>query len=578
MDNIQINVVINHKTTKLNVPKNIKLLDILQQFNISAICGGKGTCGKCKVIVKKGFINISKSDEQFFTLAELNQGCRLACTAYPDQDITIEVSSKQETKLSSVISFTQTNNENDSISITKINLNRIRDSFTYQILPENQNNVSFDVVRQCSLLIDNNIQEAYAAYEDHRLIRVSQNPINLYGIGIDIGTTTVGMALVNLENGEIIDKHSEINSQRQYGADVVTRIEKSRSGELNLFYKAITDQISNGIKLICDKNCIPYENLYKVAIAGNTTMIHLLLGLSCKTIGINPFTPITTELVSFNYSQVFTGSFNCTVDILPSLSAYVGADVTSGIFLTEMQTSKSPTFLLDIGTNGEMAVNIDGKIICTSTAAGPAFEGGNIKCGTGSIPGAISQVEYSDSEFKLTTIDDQSPVGICGSGVIDIVSKCLSNNIIQTSGRFNKEFGSKQIDLWRNPDNTKIFFDQKDVRELQLGKSALRSGIDTLLNVANLSYNDIETIYIAGGFGFKINFDNAVEIGLIPYDLRNKIKLIGNSSLGGTIKYMLNSKSKDILNSITKNSSEFSLSENKMFNKLFIDNMSLKKY
>jgi uncharacterized 2Fe-2S/4Fe-4S cluster protein (DUF4445 family) len=221
-----------------------------------------------------------------------------------------------------------------------------------------------------------------------------------------------------------------------------------------------------------------------------------------------------------------------------------------------------------------MALVHNGKILCTATAAGPAFEGGNILWGTGSVPGAISRVQFRDGVFKTGTIGDKPPMGICGSGVVDMVHQGLKHGYIQESGRFSEKARGNEIPLARAPDGRDIVFCQKDVRELQLGKSAIRSGLDALLNHTGLGYDKIQTLYIAGGFGFNLNMESAAGIGLIPQALLPKVSLIGNSALGGAVKYLLKADSDEILHRIIEQSEEFSLPEDKYFNENFINNVS----
>jgi uncharacterized 2Fe-2S/4Fe-4S cluster protein (DUF4445 family) len=313
-------------------------------------------------------------------------------------------------------------------------------------------------------------------------------------------------------------------------------------------------------------------------------MLHLLLNLSCACIGQSPFTPVTLDFVSCNYREIFEGDFSCEVVILPGISTYVGADITAGLLFAEVYKATAPLLFMDIGTNGEMALAADGKILCTATAAGPAFEGGNIRWGTGSVPGAISKVKYRASgkplggQFDSKTIDNRPPVGICGSAVVDIVYEGLQNGLIQSTGAFNKSRVNTELFIAKHEDGQDITFIQKDVRELQLAKSAIHSGIDALLHHTGLGYADIETLFIAGGFGHNLDFESGAGIGLIPRELAPKVSLIGNSSLGGTVRFLLDRNTEAILANIAEASEEYSLPEDKYFNELFIDNIEFDGY
>jgi uncharacterized 2Fe-2S/4Fe-4S cluster protein (DUF4445 family) len=302
------------------------------------------------------------------------------------------------------------------------------------------------------------------------------------------------------------------------------------------------------------------------------------MGLSCATLGQHPFTPVTLDFVSCAYPELFEGGLSCEVVTLPGISTYVGADITAGIFFTEMHRSAEPTLLMDIGTNGEMALMASGQLLCTATAAGPAFEGGNIQWGTGSIPGAISQVAWRDGQFAIKTIGDRPPAGICGSGVVDTVYEGLKSGFIQPNGKFNTTVPEGGIFLAKAADGQDINFCQKDIRELQLAKSAIRSGLDALINHVGLSYDDVRTLYIAGGFGFNLNFNSGAGIGLIPKELHSKIKLIGNSSLGGAVRYLTDRNGGESINAILGMAGEYSLPKDARFNEMFLDNIGFDEF
>jgi uncharacterized 2Fe-2S/4Fe-4S cluster protein (DUF4445 family) len=411
-------------------------------------------------------------------------------------------------------------------------------------------------------------------WEQGKILHISYKPEPVYAVAVDIGTTTLAMVLLDLQTGTIASRFSAVNRQREFGGDVISRIQRANEGDLVLLSLSVRNQITEGIAALCRDASAGVQAIRKIAIVGNTTMLHLLLQLSCCTLGQTPFTPVTLDMVSLGSREIFEGDLSCETVILPGISTYVGADITAGLLFTELHTKADPVVFMDIGTNGEMALAYQGKILCTATAAGPAFEGGNIRWGTGSVMGAISQVRFRDGIFACTTIGNQPPVGICGSGVVDIVYQGLKQDFIQSSGRFNpKLLPTGEIFLARTQDNRDIVFCQKDVRELQLGKSAIRSGLDALLNHAGLGYGDIKTLYLAGGFGFNLNLESGVGIGLIPEALRPKISLAGNSALGGAVKLLLNPDNEKTLYHLVGQSEEFSLPQDKYFTKHFIDNI-----
>jgi uncharacterized 2Fe-2S/4Fe-4S cluster protein (DUF4445 family) len=365
-----------------------------------------------------------------------------------------------------------------------------------------------------------------------------------YAVAFDLGTTTLAFELVDLSSGAVVASYTKTNSQRQYGSDVVSRIQAISEGKLEALHKSITNDMEEGIRAVAGDMPIA-----KIVVAGNTTMLHLLTGTDCSAMGFAPYTPVFLEMKTVQYK-------NCEITLLPSISAFVGADIVSGLYY--LGDVSQTILLIDIGTNGEMAIVSNGKVLCTSTAAGPAFEGGNIRHGCGGINGAISKYKHDGKE--ITTIGNAIPVGICGSGVIDIAAELLRHGIID-------ETGYMEDDIYLTPE---ICFTQQDVRELQLAKSAIRAGLETLINESGLTYDGIEAVYLAGGFGYHIDIENAVEIGMIPKELRHKVIPAGNTSLAGCVKYLL---SDEEIPENTLEAAEISLSDHVLFNELYMEHM-----
>ncbi|GHV36385.1 hypothetical protein AGMMS49546_01580 [Spirochaetia bacterium] len=556
---------------KISVSGEKDVLRELQNAGIClpAFCGGQGSCGKCRVRVIAGAMEASAADRAHFSAADLDAGCRLACTAFPLSDITVEIPSAGEEDFSALSDFEQIE----------------------PFLPGTSN-------------------EAPLETRPHTGKETSPR----FAIAVDIGTTTLALALADLRTGKICSRLSTVNRQREFGADVISRIRRANAGDLGALSQCVRRQIAGCIRELYRKaRQTPAQEgsrgIRKIAVAGNTTMLHLLLNLSCETLGRSPFTPVTLDMVSIPYHELFgegiaggtqgcetqdSDTLNCEVVILPGISTYVGADITAGILFAGLHKSanplgllpmeihkeyaqqgfaSAPAVLMDIGTNGEMVLAHGGKLLCTATAAGPAFEGGNILWGTGSVPGAISRVGFRDGKFEIAAIGNQPPIGICGSAVVDTVYQGLKQGYILSSGRFSEKLAGRDIVLAKSPEGRDIVFCQKDVRELQLGKSAIRSGLDALLNHAGLSYDDIQKLYIAGGFGFNLNLESCAGIGLIPAALKPKVSLIGNSALGGAIRYLLNAGTEKDLLQIKEQAEEYSLPTDSYFNENFITNI-----
>ena len=297
------------------------------------------------------------------------------------------------------------------------------------------------------------------------------------------------------------------------------------------------------------------------------------MGYSCETLGVYPFTPVNIQTIETTLKELLRTEeiSDCPVVVLPGISTYVGGDIISGLFALEFDKRKEISVLIDLGTNGEMAIGNQERILVTSTAAGPAFEGGNIVCGTGSIPGAICHVAMdADLHVETETIGGKPPVGICGTGVIESTCELLRTERINETGRLDEEYFEEGFPL---TEDEKIRIYQKDVREIQLAKSAIRAGLETLIRKYQVSCEDIDQIYIAGGFGYKLDIEKAVQIGLLPEECKEKITAVGNSSLQGAKKSLETDDAKARWESLVRHSEEIELASSKEFQELYMEHM-----
>jgi len=394
-----------------------------------------------------------------------------------------------------------------------------------------------------------------------------------YGIAIDIGTTTLAFELINMATGERVCTYSKANSQRSLGADVVTRIKQANEGAQAQLHECVIDDISQGIAQILKDASLEYGDVAAVSISGNTTMLHLLLNLSCETLGVFPFTPVDIAMMRCTFGEVFGPDKNlCSASlfILPGISTFVGADIAAGILCCSTPNDTSPNLLIDLGTNGEMALFSKETLLVTSTAAGPAFEAGNISMGTASIPGAIAKVRYlpENNVFIYETIDNKPPIGICGTGVVDIAAELVRHGLVDETGRLEDPYFDDGVEIGPG-----VVFTQRDMREIQLAKSAVRSGIEILLDMAGCGYNDIGKVFLAGGFGHRMSMESAVALGLIPVELADKIVTVGNTSLGGAAHVLLSTGAEADIEALAGRGNEINLSTHPRFNDLFMEYM-----
>ena len=448
------------KIQSFQIEKDELLLDSLrnQGFAIYSPCGGKGSCGKCEVLVK-------------------GAGMVTSC------------------------------------------LFKVQDSIEV-ILPEQ---------REAQVLSAQHSLTRNMPLNPGESVHLSDNP---HGIAIDMGTTTLVFYLVNLKSGSLVETLTLLNPQSVFGADVISRIQYASTSpsalmELqNSIRSAINTQLIRFIRFIR----ISTHDIVKITVAGNNTMLHLLLCLDPSSMGQAPFIPVFTGIQKRTGLELRLYCHpRAEITLLPSVSSYVGADIVAGISsIRPMEKYRSYLFM-DLGTNGELALVTPETIWCCATAAGPAFEGANISCGMGGVEGAIGQ--YSSVGYRV--IGDEKPIGICGSGLVDVVAYMVEYGLVNPDGFLENEFQIVSADQSGTKKTIKIT--QTDIREVQLAKSAIASGINILLKQANLKIEDMDALFMAGGFGNYLNVESAMKIGLIPARMKDKVISLGNTSGTGAV-------------------------------------------
>ena len=366
-----------------------------------------------------------------------------------------------------------------------------------------------------------------------------------YGLAVDLGTTTVAVYLGDLPSGRIVGSGAALNKQFPFGADVVSRMSyvAEHQDGLAVLQKAATKTINELLDDLLSKHSIDRENIYLTTVVGNPTMMHLFLGINPRGLGEFPFTPVFSDSVTVAAVDVgLKLSSQTKLEILPLVSAYVGADIVAAALAAGLDEPGPPRLLLDIGTNGEVALAFDGKIWACSTAAGPALEGGAIKFGMRAVPGAISAVNITD-DVELSIIGRKSAIGLCGSGLLDAVAQMLGKGLLNKTGRL-KDPGSlpeglpAAIRKRLAPGEKgqvfhlapKVYLTQSDINQLQLAKGAMRAGIEILMAEAGIVFNDLEEIMLAGAFGASLRPESLITIGLLPPVPVEKVRAIGNAA------------------------------------------------
>ncbi|MDD4212768.1 MAG: ASKHA domain-containing protein [Bacilli bacterium] len=384
-------------------------------------------------------------------------------------------------------------------------------------------------VLACQTIID---EDCEVRLEEPPIFEI--NPIEIhahhtYRVVIDIGTTTLAAYLLDGVTHEQLASLSYLNPQISYGADVITRIHACSQGHQQSMHCLIISAINDIIRSFLGLH-IPDD----LIISGNTVMLHLLMNVDQILMGKAPYRPSFVDHQRLNGTSLNINANK--VLLLPSISSFLGSDIVAGCLYAGLLKEMKPTLFIDLGTNGEIVLKANNRFYGASTAAGPAFEGANIEKGMGAFSGAITQVSY-DKELSFINIG-QEVKGICGSGLVDLIAILLGEGLIDESGLLNSNPKSHLSHCVRQQAfylTNEVYITQKDIREFQLAKSAIISGITALLEVAQLALSDITKVYIAGGFGFYMNQSSAIRVGLIPEVLKDKLLILGNASGEGAI-------------------------------------------
>lgn len=497
--------------------KEVLVSDLIREsaLDITLPCGGNHTCGKCKIKASGDLSEVSAAERKMLSPAELESGVRLACFAKANGPITINVDDRSLCK----------------IAVDGVGVLRASEPM---------------MAAQCC------------------------------GVAVDIGTTTVVCKLYNFQ-GEEIAVACELNAQKSYGADVISRINFGIHNGNDLLHNTIVAQIEKMFDVLAKKAKVSRENITHAVVTGNTTMLHFFSGIDPKGIGFAPF--IAKSLFGGEYSRLLK---DVTVYIPPCVSAYVGADLVCCILASKMRDKKETALIIDIGTNGEMALAEKGRILCCSTAAGPAFEGAGISDGMVATDGAISHLKLCPEKKDLTyeTISDKEIKGICGSGILDAVAIFVEQGLITYSGRITNEapsFLSKLV----NDEESKITFagtnvsiTQEDIRQVQLAKAAILAGCRTLLEDNKCDCSRVEVLYLCGGFGSFLDPISAESIGLIPEGTAEKTLVLGNGAITGAAMLLLDKSNITVLDKIIKSCEYIELSGNDEFMEHYIESMS----
>ena len=511
----------------VQVPEGATLLEAarLAGVPLESPCDGSGLCGKCKVLVPEASTANLRLLLPDTPAEELGPGVILACHALVKGDVEVEI----------------LNGESGPLRILSWGRGR-----AFGFAP-------------CIRKIYRQVKDVTTVYCDDALLATEpgDTTTQCFGAAVDIGTTTVVVALVDLQRGRELGISSSLNPQTIYGHDVLSRIRFSSEPEgLDRLHASIVQELNRSLEWLAQESGIELDRIYEVVLSGNTCMLHLAAGVNPSSLGRYPYTPALKGGMSLSVAEVGIALPGYSrVFFPPVISGFVGGDITAGVLATGLHLESGVFLFVDVGTNGEIVLSVDGRLTATSTAAGPAFEGMTITCGTRAREGAIETVDISeDSRVQVRTIGNAEPVGICGSGLVDAVAALIAHGVVDRNGRFahpghlppllRERLGARDgKPIFRLTAN--VHLTQSDIRQVQLAKGAIRAGIDILLGRRGLKYAEVDRVLIAGAFGFHLRTQSLIDIGILPPEVKGRVEFVGNTSMTGAQAFLLDRTTRD---------------------------------
>jgi uncharacterized 2Fe-2S/4Fe-4S cluster protein (DUF4445 family) len=584
------------------VPPGVSVFDAASWNGIAidSTCGGHGTCKKCKVQITEGIVPISRLDIRAFSQEELKNGWRLACVARATENLAITVPAMttrpkaatvgvgRQVILRPAVQKRYLELIEPTLNDQRPDIQRVTDG-----IDDLEVSVEFEVLQKLPTVLRKNNFKVTAVIVDNLLIDIEPGDTtsSRFGVAYDLGTTTVVATLLDLNSGTPIAVKSMLNKQQPFGADVISRISATMLDEtaLQRLREAAQSTLNQLTDEVIQEAGISNLNVYEVAIAGNATMIQLILGVDPEPVGVAPFITATQNWPVLNAKECGLEIHpQARAYIFPSFGAYVGGDIVAGVLASGMDRDKRVRLFIDVGTNCEIVLSDGNKIITTAAPAGPAFEAASIKCGMRAADGAIEVVKIDKDGVTLQVIGDVEPQGMCGSGLVDAVAELAKIGLLDQSGRFisqdqlEKDFpnlrnrliilesNEKAFLLHGDKSDPLVFLTQRDVRELQFAKASIATGWRLLMEQLNLKDEDIQQVLLAGSFGSYLSPASAIQIGLVPKIPVMRIVSAGNVAGEGAKMVLLSQPERNGATTLLSEVEYVELSDRADFNDKFV--------
>jgi uncharacterized 2Fe-2S/4Fe-4S cluster protein (DUF4445 family) len=593
----------------VRVPAGVTVFDAASWNGIAidSTCGGHGTCRKCKIRVLDGTVPVSRLDPRAFDPEQLRAGWRLACMAPAEQDVRVQVPPLvtrpkaatvgvgRQVILRPAVQKRYVELDEPTLSDQRSDSQRLWDA-----LDDLELRPTLHVMRRLPRVLRAADFKVTAVVVDNVLIDVEPGDTTArrFGIAYDLGTTTVVATLLDLSTGTPVAVGSMLNPQQPFGADVITRISTTMMDPdaLDRLAALARQALQQLATEVCADGGVELTEVYEIALAGNATMTHIVLGIDPESLGVAPF--VMTARI---FEDIGAADIGLAVHpgahayVFPSLGAYVGGDIVSGALASGMDRDKRTRLFIDVGTNCEIVLSHGERLLATAAPAGPAFEGAAIRCGMRAAPGAIEGVKISDEDVSLQVIGDIEPVGLCGSGLVDAVAALVQAKLLDASGRLLdaetatqtrpglaerlRKVGEERVFVlhWAGEPGAMadaIYLSQRDVRELQFAKAAIATGWRLLIEEVGLAAADIQQVLLAGSFGSYLAPSSAVRIGLVPDIPTLRIVSAGNVAGEGAKMALLSVRERAAARALLEEVHYVELSDRPDFNDRFVDQLS----
>ncbi len=575
---------------------------------IESTCAGIGTCGKCKVQAHEGLSPLSRVEEELLSARDRSRGTRLSCQAQITGPCVCVVPEGSQTfgdqimvegrrghfPLDPDVRKVSVQLPEPTLSEKYFDFEQLQDALARQHARVDR--FDLDAVRAAPAVLRDSKFGVSAIVDGQALLAVEPpTAAGLFGVAVDVGTTTVAAKLLDLQTGETRAIGTALNPQKAQGADVISRIQYTieHPGGLELMHRMIVKEINAMIGLMCEEAAIARNRIVRIVAVGNTVMQHFLLKIDPRNVASKPYAPAFQGPALVSARELgFDIHPGGSVYVLPNLASFVGADITGVLTVLDIDDKDAIHLAVDIGTNGEMVLGSRSRMVCASSPAGPAWEGAYIEWGMRAARGAIERAEIVDGDLQIRTIGGVEPVGICGSGLLDLVCEFYRAGVIDPSGRIRaadqlpgsvppalrrrlipRETGVNDIAIARIDADRSILLTQKDVREVQLAKSAIATGIRMLMKELNVDAGQIATVSIAGAFGNHVRGKDAVDCGLLPPVPEERVRFIGNAALAGAEAVLLSRQAREKAERLSRDVGYVEISEKPDFQDVFVNSM-----